>query len=131
MQPMPNNFTIKQLSNIFKTSPKCVIRYLKAFNVPVKPVRRKRTIITSANILNNNPSLHTSIHLAILNKIEKPFFTIKDLAKKFGKSHSGMYVWLKRNEIPMLKCGNKLVLLAYDLLNIGDNQTNLRHFKQK
>lgn len=116
-----DQFTIKELSHIFQISNKSTIRHLRHFNVPIETRQRFKSYIPADFIKSNNIDLYQSIELTLLSKVDKPFFTIKDLANIFNKTHSGMYRWIKRNKIPVYLCGNKTVLLASVLLKLPTN----------
>lgn len=112
------NYTIKELSNIFQLSPKSTIRHLKHFNIPIITKERFKSHIPTNIIQSNNPELYLSIELTLTGKVQKPFYTIRDLCPMFYKTHSGMYRWLKRHNLPVRLCGNKTILLASVLLTL-------------
>jgi hypothetical protein len=115
---LKEQYTVKELAALFQLSHKATIRHLRHFNIPLQTKERFKSHVATLIIKDNNPELFHSMELAVAGKVKKPFFTIKDLCPMFYKTHSGMYRWIKRYQIPTRVCGNKTVLLASVLLQL-------------
>jgi hypothetical protein len=112
---MKSIYTIKELSLIFKASRKATIRTLRNLNIPMEIKERFQTKIDMSKLKNTNKDLYNSIELASIKAVGKPFYTIRDLSFKFGKTAYGMRRWLKRNNMPAVKCGGKIIVFAASL----------------
>ena len=107
-----SRYSILELSYIFKLSKKRTIRYLRYFNVPIQTKERVKLYVEMRLIKDNNIDLYQSIILTLTKAVKKPFFSIQDLCPILYKTHSGTYMWIKRNKIRNCICGNRIVVLA-------------------
>jgi hypothetical protein len=110
-----NSFTIAELSIIFGMSRRATIRFLK-YTIGLKTKERYKTNITYDFIKNANEELFHSIQCCQKGYCSKPFWTIQDLCSKLFLSHSGVFCWIKRNNINISRVGNKYVLFSSNLL---------------
>ena len=107
------------IMNAFNMSYKATVRHLRFFGVPVI-INQKRVDINMEELKQYHPRLYYSIAMVRAKRVKKAFFYVSDLVPIFGKHRATVWRWVIKNKIPTTKCGNKLVILAFDILKLAE-----------
>ena len=109
------HFTTKDLANIFNVSHDTICKYIVLFNLPIKTIKGKKYIIT-LDIIKHNDKLYNSLMLVLNGKMNKVFYTRKDIQKKLNKCKTRTTQIMKK-DLQYTVLGNKFIIWAIDAYN--------------